>query len=198
MEVKRPYNTFEATETALASVFDYLFHNAPDMWKLLKYIAHSDTPLLADEVTDEEKAQMVCNDPSDYYNADVVTQKNILFQRYNDEEYSVAVPQVRMWVDDIGSVDSYRGYCNIVFQIVVPNRQNQFYGQTQITSDRALSLVQAITQALNGVELPNSSLCSPLFINKSAPDGAGRNNGAVRQKQNLNYSGYFLCFSALI
>ena len=52
MEVKRPYNTFEATETALASVFDYLFHNAPNMWKLLKNIALSDITLLEDEVTD--------------------------------------------------------------------------------------------------------------------------------------------------
>ena len=198
MDSPRTYNTFEATQYALESVFDYLFHNAPDMWKLLKYTSPSDTPLLADEVTDAEKAQMVCNSPSDYYQADIVTKKNILFQRYNDEEYSVAVPQVRMWVDDIGSIDSYRGYCNIVFQIVVPNRQNQFFGNAKITSDRALALTQVITQALNGVQLPNSSLCSPLFINKSAPDGAGRGNGATRQKQNLGYSGYFLCFSALI
>lgn len=198
MACENSYNKFYSLDGGISAIFDYLFNNASDMWKLLKYTSPNDFPFTSPEVTSAEKAAMICNNPADYYNADVVARKNILFQKYNDEEYSVATPQVRMWIDDVVAINSYTGYANIVFQIVVPNKQNQFNGGQMVTSDRTLELFKAICRTLNGTQIPSSNFNSPLFLNKSAPDGAGRATGAYRERENKNYSGYNAVFSVLI
>ena len=192
------YNSFPALKNGISFLFDWLFNNAPDLWKLLKYTAPGDFPYTMPELSTAERASMVCNDPNDYYKADVVANKSFLFQKYNDEEYSIARPQVRMFFDDIIAIDSYRGYANVVFQIVVPNKQNQFNGGNATTNDRALEIFLKITEALNGTPLPETPFASPLFINKNAKDSAGKNTGAFREKQNKSYSGYFAVFSVLI
>lgn len=192
------YNAFPALKNGISFLFDYLFHNAPNLWKLLKYTAPGDYPYLMVEPTDAEKAQMVCNDPADYYKADVVASKNVLFQKYNDEEYSVATPQVRIFFDDIVAIDSYRGFANVAFQIVVPNRQNQFNGGNVVTNDRAMDIFLTLCETLNGTEIPNSPFASPLFLDRNAKDSSGRGTGAFREKQNKSYSGYMAVFSVLI
>lgn len=199
MECSRSsYNKFTALKTAVSEIFDYLFYNADDMWKLLYYTEPSQYPLNSPALTADQKAAMICNSPQDYYNADVVTKKNFLFQKYSDDSFDVAVPQIRMWIDDYRSINSYQGYANVCFQIVVPNKQCQFLGGETTTSDRALGLSLALVDALNGEEIVGSALHSPLFLNRQAPDGAGRNTGAAREKQNTNYNGYLLTFSVLV
>lgn len=192
------YNQFTALKTAIPQIFDYLFFNADDMWKLLKYTDPSAYPLLNDTLSAAEKAAMIINAPADYYKADIVTKKNFLFQKYSDDAFEVAVPQVRMWIDDFRAINPYQGYANICFQIVVPNKQCQYLTGQKVTGDRAVSLAVSIIEALNGVEIPDSALHSPLFLDKQAPDGAGRNTGAAREKQNSSYNGYLLTFSVLV
>ena len=192
------YNKFKALKTAIPKIFDYLFYNADDMWKLLYYIEPSQYPLLSESVAVDKKAAMICNSPQDYYDADIVTKKNFLFQKFSDDSFDVAVPQIRMWVDDYRALNSYQGYANICFQIVVPNKQCQFLNGDTTTADRALELTLALVDALNGQEIPDADLHSPLFLNRQAPDGAGRNTGAVREKENTNYNGYILTFSVLV
>ena len=192
------YNKFTALKTAISQIFDYLFFNAPDLWKLLKFTEPSAYPLLQPDLSAAEKASMIINAPSDYYKADVVTKKNFLFQKYSDDAFDVAVPQVRMWVDDFKAINSYQGYANICFQIVVPNKQCQYLTGQKITGDRAVSIALAIIEALNGVEIPDSALHSPLFLDRQAPEGTGRNTGAFREKQNTQYNGYLLTFSVLL
>lgn len=192
------YNKFTALKTAIPQIFDYLFFNANDLWKLLRYTEPSEYPLLQDDLSAAEKAEMVINAPADYYKPDIVTKKNFLFQKYSDDAFDVAVPQVRMWIDDFKAINSYQGYANICFQIVVPNKQCQYLTGQTITGDRAVSLALSIIETLNGVEIPNSALHSPLFLDRQAPDGTGRNTGAFREKQNTQYNGYLLTFSVLL
>ena len=192
------YNKFTALQTAVAKIFDYLFYNADDMWKLLHYTDPADYPLLKDNLSAAEKAKMICNSPRDYYNSDVVVKKNFLFQKYSEEAHSVAVPQIRMWVDSFRGINPYQGYANICFQIVVPNKQCQYMTGQTVTGDRALSLALSLVQALNGVEIPDSQLHSPLFLDKQAPDGVGRDTGAARERQNTDYKGYILTFAVLL
>lgn len=189
------YNKFSALMDGIQKISDYLIANSQDLFKLLKYIEPTDIPLSKPDLTNDEKARMICSDAITMYDVNSTTNKNIIFQIDVDEAFWIAAPQIRIEVGDFMAVDSYRGYANINIQIVVPNKQRVFTNGANTVADRSVAIALELIRVLNGAEIPFSSFYGNLFINKSASNGAGRSTGAYRQTQNKGYSGYFLTFS---
>lgn len=190
------YNKFEALKDGIKRIADYLVENSQDLFKLLKYIEPTDMPLSKPDLTSDEKAAMICSDAISMYDINSTTNKNIIFQIDVDEAFWIAAPQIRIEIGDFMPVDSYRGYANINFQIVVPNKQRLFTNGANTIADRSVAIALELIKVLNGAEIPFSSFYSNLFMNKAAPNGAGRATGVYRQTQNNGYSGYFLTLSA--
>lgn len=186
------YNKFEALENGIQSISDYLVENSQDLFKLLKYIKPTDTPLSMPDLTNKEKAEMICSDAIQMYDINSTTKKNIIYQIDVDEAYWIAEPQIRMEVGNIVAPDSYRGYAEINILIVVPNKQRLFTSGANTLADRSVALALELTKQLNGRIIPNSEFYSNLFMNKSASYSAGRNTGIYRQRFNEHYSGYYM------
>ena len=120
------YNKFNALKNGIEKISDYLVLNSQDLFKLLKYINPTDMPLSMPDLTNSEKAAMICSDAIQMYDINSTTKKNIIYQIDVDEAYWIAEPQLRMEVGNFFARDSYRGYAEINFQIVVPNKQRLF------------------------------------------------------------------------
>lgn len=193
-----PYNDFSSVDTATKIITDHLVTAAPDLWKLLYYTDPNVYPLNQPDLTTSQIAKMIVSTPQEMTDPDISANKNFLFQIDNSEALSAAVPQVRLELGDIIAIDSYRGYVNIVFQIVIPNRQRLFLAEYNPVADRRVAIVRELTKALNEVVIPNSNFYSKLFMNKSARDGAGRSTGATARTFNKDFSGYYLVFTALL
>lgn len=190
------YNKFNALKDGIEKISDYIVENSQDLFKLLKYIKPTDMPLSMPDLTNAEKASMICSDALAMYDANSTIKKNIIYQIDVDEAYWIAEPQIRMEIGNFVASDSYRGYAEINFQIVIPNKQRLFTSGSNTLADRSIAIALELIRILNGAEIPYSGFYSNLFMNKSANYGAGRSTGAFRQTQNEGYSGYFLTFSA--
>ena len=188
------YNKFSPLLNGVRYIADYLVNNSQNLFKLLKYKEPTDVPLSEPDLTNAEKAEMICSDAISMYDINSTTKKNIIFQIDVDEAFWVAEPQVRIEVGNFMAVDSYRGYAEIRFQIVVPNKQRLFTVADNTIADRSVAIALEIIKVLNGATIPFSGFYSNLFLNKSASNGAGRSTGAYRQTQNDNHSGYSLTF----
>lgn len=189
------YNKFNPLKNGIEKISDYLVENSQDLFKLLKYIKPTDIPLSMPDLSNSEKASMICSDALQMYDTNATTKKNIIYQIDVDEAYWIAEPQVRMEIGDFIALDSYRGYAKVDFQIVVPNKQRLFTNGANTLADRSLMIALELIRLLNGAEIPNSGFYSNLYLNRSVPDSSGRATGAFRQTQNTGYSGYLLSFA---
>lgn len=198
LECLNSYNDFSPLDDITMKIVDFLVGNAPNLWKLLYYTNPNVYPLDQPELTKKQISEMIVSMPQEMYDPDVSAKKNILFQIDIDEALSVAVPQIRMEVGSVMAINSYRGFVNIDFQIIVPNKQRLFLSQYSVVADRRVAIFRELAKAFNGKFVPQSSLYSKMFINKSAPYGAGSKTGAYAKTFNKNFSGYLVTFSALL
>ena len=191
----RVYNQFEAIDDATKVIVDYLFENNEDLWKLLHYIKPNELPLSSPKLSKTQKRNMICKDP---YATNENVDKNILFQTVSDEAFSTAIPQLRVEVGDIVPIDPYRAYMNIEFQIIVPNKQDVFVAPYSSVARRSDAIFRELIKTLNGIDIPNSKFYSKMFMDRSAPNGAGRKNGSYRQQMNNGYTGRWCTFTVLL
>lgn len=189
------YNQFAAVDNASRVIIDYLFKNNEDIWKLLYYVEPKQMPLSLPNLSIEQKSNMICTDP---YEVNGNVDKHILFQTVSDEAFSTAIPQLRVEVGDIVPIDAYRAYANINFQIIVPNKQDVFTAPYNSVARRSDAIFRELAKSLNGVNIPNGRFYSKLFLDRSAPDGAGRKTGTYRQQMNNGYTGRWVTFSVLM
>jgi hypothetical protein len=193
-DLNKEYNQFIAVDNICEKIVDYLFVNCEDFWKLLYY--KTKQPLLENNLTNTQKSEMICKDPSI---DGVFATKNILFQMDTGEAIEIAIPQVRLRIGNQIAIDSYRGYALLEVQIIVPNKLLTIMTNDSRIADRAVQITRELTNAINGKVIDGIVATSPFFMNKYAPDGAGRDTGWYRQdNQNKNYSGYFGIFSILL
>ena len=189
------YNQFGAIDNATKVITDYLVQNNENLWKLLYYIDPDVLPLAERNLSVQEKAKMIATNP---YEVNESVDKNILFITTIDEAFSCAIPQLRMEIGDVVPIDAYRAYMNIDFQIVVPIKQDIFTASYNNVARRSDAIFRELAKSLNGKIIPNSNFYGKMFMDKSAPSGAGRKTGAFRQVMNTNYVGRWCTFSVLI
>lgn len=192
---EKTYNQFAAVDNATKTIVDFLFSNNENLWKLLYYIEPNVLPLSQPALTPDIKRNMICKDP---YATNNNVDKNILFQTVSDEAFSTAIPQLRIEIGDIVPIDPYRAFMNIDFQIVVPNKQDVFVAPYNSVARRTDAIFRELAKTLNGVHIPNSNFYSKMFMDRSAPNGAGRKNGTYRQQMNEGYTGRWVTFSVLL
>lgn len=189
------YCQFNAVDTASKAIVDYLVNNNENVWKLLHFIKPNILPLEQPNLTLKQKTKMICTDP---YATNNNVDKNILFQMQVGEAFTIAIPQIRIDIGDIIPIDSYRGYMNIHFQIIVPNKQELFVAPYSNVARRSDAIFRELVKTLNGVYIPNTNFNGKLFLNTSAPNGAGKKTGAFRQQMNDEYTGRWVTFSVLV
>lgn len=182
---KHEHSTFENTRNLTRKIVDYLFENANDLWKLLYY---TDTqPTFKPDLNSAQKASMICKDYSIVN--DTVT-KNVLFQTEIDEAFSALVPQLRIEIGDIYPYQAFNSAIQVCFQIVVPNKLQIISTGYSDVDDRALAIFTELCKALNGKYIPETGSKGEIFMNMSA--AYGRQTGASRERNNKNYSGYWV------
>jgi len=195
MACQNTYNKFEAIRSAPYNILTYLMQNNEDLFKLLKYIAPDVNPYTQPNLTFSEKVAMIAKNS---YDTNESVGKNILFITELREGFSVTIAQLRVEVDAIKGINSYQGYTNIWFQIIVPIVADVM-GNTNVTGERRTDAIfLELVKSLNGVEITNSGFNSPMFINNEAPDGAGRQTGSYRKQANTDYTQRWVCFSVLL
>jgi len=189
------YNQFGALDKATKVIIDYLVQNNEDLWKLLYYYDNNVLPLSQANLTTAQKAQMICTDP---YAINENVDKSVLFQVVIDEAFTTAIPQLRVEVGDIVPIDPYRAYMNIEFQIIVPIKQDIFTAPYNSVARRSDAIFRELAKTFNGVEIPNSNFHGKMFMDRMAPNGAGRKTGSYRQQMNTSYTGRWCTFTVLI
>ena len=194
MSCEKEYNKFIAVNNATKNIINYLIENNEDLWKLLYYIENSILPLSQDNLTFEQKVSMICTNPYDINNN---VEKNILFEiTAVDEAFSTAIPQIRIDVGDIIPLDRTRGYMEIAFQIIVPNKQDLFTTESNNVARRSLVIYTELAKTLNGTYIENCNFNSPLFLDRSSI--AGKKTGSYPEQYNRHYTGRYVVFSVLI
>lgn len=189
------YNKFAPVRTASNSILTYLMQNNQNIFKLLKYIDPTVNPYSQPDLTFSEKVSMIARNSADTNES---VKKNILFMTDLREAFSTNVAQLRIETDVAKGIDSYRGYMNVWFQIVVPIA-SEVMGNTPLTGERRTDAIFVeLVDMLNGVEIPNSGFNSPMFINSNAKDGTGRETGTYRKQANTDYTQRWVCFSVLV
>lgn len=189
------YNDYSAIDSATKVIVDYLFTNNEDMWKLLYYIEPNVLPLSQPNLTNIQKANMICTDP---YATNNNVDKNILFQTEISDAFSTEIPQLRIEIGDIVPIDSYRAYMNIEFQIIVPNKQDIFTAPYNSVARRSDAIFRELAKTLNGAIITDSGFYSKIFMNRGASNGAGRKTGSYRTQMNKNYTGRWCTFSVFL
>lgn len=187
IELDKNYNKYSNVRKVTWEIVDYIINNNPRLLKLLYY--KDNTPLAHQDLTIDQIKEMICKNPE----VEDTSLKNILFQTEIDEGLNIAVSQLRIELGDIIPLNAHQSAIEIHFQIVVPNKQKIIVTEYSDVDDRTLALFQELSSTLNGVVLGN--LCSPLYLDRKGEEG--RRTGAYREKQNKNYSGYWVTFVAL-
>ncbi len=180
---KTAYNNYSLVRDLPTIIINYLFKNSPDFWKLLKY---SQNPLSEPNLTDEEKAKMICKSS---FNTD---EYNILFQKYTVDAIVKAKTQVRVFVDNISSYGRTNALARIIFQIVVNNNEMMISTPMSKHDKRDVAIMQTIVESLNGVKLDKTK--SQMFINNDIDRFAG----ASQVTYNNDYSGFQLTMDVWI
>lgn len=170
------YATYKKSRTIAKSIVDYLYNNAPNMWKLLKYESN---PLSYPNLTDAQKQAMISKESFDN------DSYNVLFQKYTQDAKVTAISQIRVFVEDIISKDRTNGFARVVIQIVVNNRNIIVPTEYSNVDRRDLAIMQEIVEALNGVKLNNDFV---IFVDGTIDRYAGAKYGSF----NSEYSGYEL------
>ena len=183
----KQYNDFYNLRSVTRNIIDYIVENNQNLLKLLYY--GDAEPLSKDDLTIQQIQQMICKNPL----VEDTTKKNILFQTEIDEGFSASVSQLRVEIGDIYPVDPHRCALQINFQIVVPNKQKLIVTDISDVDDRSVAIFQELAKTLNGKLIGN--LSSVMFLDRRGTQGG--TTGAYREKQNKNYSGYWVTFVAL-
>lgn len=194
MDCGKEYNKFEAIKVVTKNIVNYLILNNEDLWKLLYYIKDNELPLSQENLTTQQKIAMISTNP---YDINENTTKNILFQTTAvDETFITAIPQIRIEIGDIIPTDRVRGYIEIIFQIIVPNKQELFTTSYNNVASRSTTIFMELAKSLNGTFIKDSYLKSELFLDRSS--SAGRKTGAINIQYNKEYTGRWCTFSVLI
>lgn len=186
-DIDKEYNKFFNIRKVTWSIVDYIINNNKDLLKLLYY--GNNTPLNQPDLTNEQIRSMICKNP----NEEDTSLKNILFQTEIDDGFNASVSQLRIEIGDIIPINPHQSAIQIIFQIVVPNKLKIITTEYSDVDDRTLAIFQEVAKTLNGKVIDN--LCSPLYLDRKGNEG--RSTGAYREKQNKNYSGYWMTFVAL-
>lgn len=195
MACENNYNKFEAIRGASYNILTYLMQNNQNLFKLLKYIEPNVNPYTQPDLSLEEKIAMIARNS---YDTNESVTKNILFISELREAFSTNIAQLRIECDTVKAINSYQGYVNIWFQIIVPI-VSDVIANTSITGERRTdSIFLELVNSLNGVNISNSGFNSPMFINSDAPYGSGRQTGSYRKQANTDYTQRWVCFSVLI
>ena len=186
--INKEYNDFSNIRPVTEQIINYLIDK--NQQKLLKLLYYGNSiPLEQPDLTMAQMRDMICQDP---LNDDTST-KNILFQTEIDDGFSASVSQLRVEIGNIYPVDAHRAAIQINFQIVVPNKQKLIVTDISRVDDRTVAIFQELAKIFNGTVVGN--LCSPMYLDKKGTQGG--TTGAIREKQNKNYSGYWVTFVAL-
>lgn len=180
---KTAYNDYSLTRDLPTIIVNYLFDNAPELWKLLKY---SQKPLDKKDLSSSEKAKMIGKtsfDTDDY---------NVLFQRYTTDAMVKAKSQVRVYIDKVSSYGRTDALVRIIFQIIVNNNEMMIETPKSKNDKRDVAIMQTIVEALNGVKLDKTK--SQIFVNNDIDRFAG----AEQVSYNNNYSGFQLTMDVWI
>lgn len=180
---KVAYNDYSLVRDLPTIIVNYLFENSPDFWKLLKY---SQNPLSKEDLTNEEKSNMICKSS---FNTE---EYNVLFQKYTVDAVVKAISQVRVFVDNISSYGRTNALARIIFQVVVNNNEMIINTPYSKYDKRDVAIMQNIVQALNGVKLDKTK--SQMFINNQIDRFAG----ASQVSYNNDYSGFQLTMDVWI
>lgn len=180
---KVAYNDYSLVRDLPTIIVNYLFENSPDFWKLLKY---SQNPLSKEDLTNEEKSNMICKSS---FNTE---EYNVLFQKYTVDAVVKAISQVRVFVDNISSYGRTNALARIIFQVVVNNNEMIINTPYSKYDKRDVAIMQSIVQTLNGVKLDKTK--SQMFINNQIDRFAG----ASQVSYNNDYSGFQLTMDVWI
>lgn len=180
---KVAYNDYSLVRDLPTIIVNYLFENSPDFWKLLKY---SQNPLSKEDLTNEEKSNMICKSS---FNTE---EYNVLFQKYTVDAVVKAISQVRVFVDNISSYGRTNALARIIFQVVVNNNEMIINTPYSKYDKRDVAIMQSIVQTLNGVKLDKTK--SQMFINNEIDRFAG----ASQVSYNNDYSGFQLTMDVWI
>lgn len=180
---KVAYNNYRLARDLPTIIVNYLFDNSPDFWKLLKY---SQNPLSEPDMTNEEKADMICKSS---FNTE---EYNVLFQKYTVDAMIKAKSQVRVFVDNISSYGRTNALARIIFQVIVNNNEMMVSTPVSKNDKRDVAIMQTIVEALNGVKLDKTK--SQMFVNNEIDRFAG----ASQVSYNNDYSGFQLTMDVWI
>ena len=180
---KVAYNNYRLARDLPTIIVNYLFDNSPDFWKLLKY---SQNPLSEPDMTNEEKADMICKSS---FNTE---EYNVLFQKYTVDAMIKAKSQVRVFVDNISSYGRTNALARIIFQVIVNNHEMMISTPVSKNDKRDVAIMQTIVEALNGVKLDKTK--SQMFVNNEIDRFAG----ASQVSYNNDYSGFQLTMDVWI
>ena len=180
---KTAYNDYSLVRDLPTIIVNYLFNNSPDFWKLLKY---SQNPLSEPDMTNEEKADMICKSS---FNTE---EYNVLFQKYTVDAMIKAKSQVRVFVDNISSYGRTNALARIIFQVIVNNNEMMISTPVSKNDKRDVAIMQTIVEALNGVKLDKTK--SQMFVNNEIDRFAG----AAQVSYNNDYSGFQLTMDVWI
>jgi hypothetical protein len=189
---------FGKIKNLTTNIIQYLVSNNENFWKLLYYIDPSLIVLEQVNLTLAQKQNMIIKDAFEMYKTDKSVTKNILFQDEIDEAFKNSVPQVRITTGNMIYTNDYQGYCEVKFKIVIPNKQLTFIDTLNANADRYDYITYELIESLANQILPESVTNTPLFMNRSAPDGSGRNTGSIKGNFNTNYSGGILTMAVRI
>lgn len=177
------YNDYSMTRDLPTLIVNYLFNNNQNIWKLLKY---SESPLDEKDLTNKEKAEMICQSS---FNTE---EFNVLFQKYTVDAMIKAKSQIRVFIDDISSYGRTDALVRIIFQVIVNNNEMMITTPYSKNDKRDVAIMQEIVKTLNGVKLEKTK--SQIFIDNNIDRFAG----AEQVSYNSNYSGFQLTMDVWI
>lgn len=177
------YNDYSMVRDLPTLIVNHLFNNNQNVWKLLKY---SQNPLEEENLTNKEKANMICQSS---FNTE---EFNILFQKYTVDAMIKAKSQIRIFVDDISSYGRTDALVRIIFQVIVNNNEMIISTPYSKNDKRDVAIMQEIVKTLNGVKLEKTK--SQIFIDNNVDRFAG----AEQVSYNNNYSGFQLTMDVWI
>lgn len=177
------YNDYSMTRDLPTLIVNYLFNNNQNIWKLLKY---SENPLDEKDLTNKEKAEMICQSS---FNTE---EFNVLFQKYTVDAMIKAKSQIRVFIDDISSYGRTDALVRIIFQVIVNNNEMMITTPYSKNDKRDVAIMQEIVKTLNGAKLEKTK--SQIFIDNDVDRFAG----AEQVSYNSNYSGFQLTMDVWI
>lgn len=182
---KHEHSNFINVRDLTRKIVDYLFDNSKDLWKLLYYT--DSQPTFQPDLDVSQKANMICKE---YMLPNDMVTKSVLFQTEIDEAFITNIPQLRIEIGDIYPYQALNAAVQVCFQIIVPNKLQIISTEFSDVDDRAFAIFTELAKTLNGTYIPESGSKGEMYMNLSA--GYGRQTGAVRERNNKNYSGYWV------